>query len=188
MSNYPILLYTYSKRLILYAVGAPVAGTISDKAVIYYRKSRGGVWYPEDRLRATLIGTLVFVPLSVLGSGLLTAYVPGKLGLVLNLICLFFNGIGVSPVVLIWSTPVQALRYPFYILQVDFVLSPMAAYIVDLLHSRSAEAMAAGKYVLNPSLLLINSVLSSRLPLSPPLQWLSLDFDGIRHCLHPAND
>ncbi|PPQ91937.1 hypothetical protein CVT25_000980 [Psilocybe cyanescens] len=102
-------------------VGAPLAGTISDKVVIYYRKSRGGVWYPEDRLRATLIGALIFIPLSVLGSGLLTEYVPGRVGLVLNLICLFFNGLGV-----------------------DFVLSPSAAYVVDLMHSRSAEASAAG--------------------------------------------
>ncbi|KAH9483455.1 Itaconate transport protein [Psilocybe cubensis] len=102
-------------------IGAPLAGSISDKVVIYYRKSRGGEWYPEDRLRTTLIGGLIFVPLSVLMSGLLTTYVPGKLGLALNLVCLFINGLGV-----------------------DFVLSPSAAYIVDLMHSRSAEAMAAG--------------------------------------------
>ena len=63
--------------------------------VVYYRKQRGGEWYPEDRLRATLPGALIFVPLSVLSSGLLTEYVPGTLGLVLNLVCLFINGIGV---------------------------------------------------------------------------------------------
>lgn len=59
-----------------------------------YRAKRGGVWYPEDRLRGTLVGALL-CPLSVLGSGLLTQYVPGKVGLTLNLICLFFNGLGV---------------------------------------------------------------------------------------------
>jgi hypothetical protein len=29
----------------------------------------------------------------------------------------------------------------------DFVLSPMAAYLVDLMHSRSAEALAAHQSV-----------------------------------------
>ena len=76
-------------------VGAPLAGRLSDRIVVYYRKKRGGVWYPEDRLRATLPGALIVVPLSVLISGLLTEYVPGTLGLVLNLVCLFINGIGV---------------------------------------------------------------------------------------------
>jgi len=56
----------------------------------------------------------------VLISGLLTEYVPGTLGLVLNLVCLFANGLGV-----------------------DIVLSPSIAYLVDLMHSRSAEATAA---------------------------------------------
>ncbi|CAA7261029.1 unnamed protein product [Cyclocybe aegerita] len=101
-------------------IGAPLAGRLSDQVVIRYRKDRGGIWYPEDRLRATIVGALVFVPFSVLFSGLLTEYVPGKVGLALNLICLFINGVGV-----------------------DFVLSPSAAYFVDLMHSRSAEAMAA---------------------------------------------
>ncbi|KDR82160.1 hypothetical protein GALMADRAFT_135523 [Galerina marginata CBS 339.88] len=101
-------------------VGAPLAGRFSDKIVIYYRKKRGGEWYPEDRLRGTFIGALFLIPFSVAAVGLLTEYVPGKLGLSLNLICLFLNGLGV-----------------------DFVLSPSAAYCVDLMHSRSAEAMAA---------------------------------------------
>jgi len=78
------------------------------------------VWYPEDRLRAALPGALIFVPLSVLISGLLTEYVRGTLGLVLNFVCLFANGLGV-----------------------DIVLSPTVAYLVDLMHSRSAEATAA---------------------------------------------
>ncbi|KAG6829529.1 hypothetical protein H0H92_004266 [Tricholoma furcatifolium] len=52
--------------------------------------------------------------------GLLTEYVPGMIGLILNLVCLFVHGIGV-----------------------DIALSPSSAYAVDILHSRSAEAMAA---------------------------------------------
>ncbi|KAF9554261.1 MFS general substrate transporter [Agrocybe pediades] len=102
-------------------IGAPLAGRLSDTIVVKYRKERGGAWYPEDRLRATIPGALFLIPLSVLGSGLLTEYVPGKVGLALNLCCLFVNGVGV-----------------------DFVLSPASAYFVDLMHSRSAEAMAAG--------------------------------------------
>jgi hypothetical protein len=43
-------------------------------------------------------------------------------GLIANLVCLFFNGLGV-----------------------DFVLSPSAAYAVDILRDRSAESMAANK-------------------------------------------
>ena len=51
---------------------------------------------PEDRLRATYIGGLVFVPMSILLSGFITHFIPGTLGIVLNLMCLFMNGIGVS--------------------------------------------------------------------------------------------
>ena len=76
-------------------VGAPLSGRLSDRIILYYRKKRGSVWYPEDRLRAALPGALIFVPLSVLISGLLTEYVPGTLGLVLNFVCLFANGLGV---------------------------------------------------------------------------------------------
>jgi len=101
-------------------IGAPIAGRLSDWLVVYYREKRGGEWYAEDRLRATLPGALLLVPLSVLFCGLLTKYVPGTLGFVLNLFCLFLNGLGV-----------------------DFVLAPSAAYMVDSMHSRSAEAMAA---------------------------------------------
>ncbi|GLB35683.1 putative sugar (and other) transporter [Lyophyllum shimeji] len=101
-------------------IGAPVAGRISDKIIVKWRARRGGVWYPEDRLRAALGGALLLVPFSVLCSGLVTQFVPGKVGLVLSLICLFCNGVGV-----------------------DVVLSPSAAYAVDVFHDRSAEAMAS---------------------------------------------
>uniref|UniRef100_A0A0W0EYQ7 Major facilitator superfamily (MFS) profile domain-containing protein n=2 Tax=Moniliophthora roreri TaxID=221103 RepID=A0A0W0EYQ7_MONRR len=101
-------------------VGAPFAGWLSDKTVTRMRKQRGGIWYPEDRLRATLLGAAFFVPLSVLGVGLVTEFIPGPVGLSLNLICLFFNGFGV-----------------------DMVLSPSSAYVVDIMHSKSAESVAA---------------------------------------------
>ncbi|KAJ3511711.1 hypothetical protein NLJ89_g3941 [Agrocybe chaxingu] len=101
-------------------LGAPLAGRVSDQVITRYRKERGEIWNPEDRLRATIVGTLFFVPLSILFSGLLIEYVPGRVGLMLNLICLFVNGVGI-----------------------EFVLTPSASYVVDVMHSKSAEAMAA---------------------------------------------
>ncbi|TDL18887.1 MFS general substrate transporter [Rickenella mellea] len=101
-------------------VGAPLSGRFSDHIVIKWRKRRNGEWVPEDRLRAALFGAGVLVPLSVLLSGIFTHFIDGTPGIVLNLICMFVNGIGV-----------------------DYVLTPSAAYNTDVLHSRSAEVMAA---------------------------------------------
>jgi MFS family permease len=78
-------------------VGAPLAGRLSDVVLRKWQKKRKGVWSPEDRLRATWIGGLFMVPLSIGVSGLLTAYVGGPISLLLNLLCLFVNGMGVSP-------------------------------------------------------------------------------------------
>lgn len=80
-------------QYLLPLVGAPLSGWISDKIVIKYKKRRG-FWYPEDRLRACLFGA--FLPLTVLAPGLITKFVPGRLGLTLILVCFFVNGVGVS--------------------------------------------------------------------------------------------
>ncbi|KAG1749487.1 MFS general substrate transporter [Suillus lakei] len=101
-------------------IGAPVAGRLSDIVVRRWREKRKGVWFPEDRLRATWIGGLFMVPLSIGASGLITTYVGGPIGLALNLLCLFTNGMGV-----------------------DFVVNPIGSYNVDVVHSRSAEVIAA---------------------------------------------
>ncbi|THV06857.1 MFS general substrate transporter [Dendrothele bispora CBS 962.96] len=101
-------------------IGAPLAGYISDRIIVAYRAARGGVWYPEDRLRGTLIGAGLFVPVSMIGVGVGATWAGGIGGFILCLVSLFLNGIGV-----------------------DLALSPMAAYIVDILHSRGAESMAA---------------------------------------------
>jgi hypothetical protein len=77
-------------------VGALVSGRQSDTVVRRWREKRKGVWYPEDRLRATWIGGLIMAPLSVGASGLITTYVGGSVGLWLNILCLFLNGMGVS--------------------------------------------------------------------------------------------
>jgi MFS family permease len=120
-------------------IGAPLAGRISDQIIIKWKKRRNGIWVPEDRLRGTMIGAFLFVPVSVLASGLVTTYVDGTVGLVANLVCLFFNGIGV-----------------------DLVLSPTASYVVDILHDRSAEGMAANSAARN---LLLSSCIAAILPL-----------------------
>ncbi|KAG1808328.1 major facilitator superfamily domain-containing protein [Suillus variegatus] len=100
-------------------VGALIAGRLSDTVVRRWREKRGGAWCPEDRLRAAWIRGLI-VPLSVGASGLITTYIGGLIGLTLNILCLYANGVGV-----------------------DLVLNPVTAYNVDVMHSRSAEATAA---------------------------------------------
>ncbi|KAF5349687.1 hypothetical protein D9756_008816 [Leucocoprinus leucothites] len=99
------------------AIGAPLSGWISDIVIIRSKGKRGGLWYPEDRLRAALFG--VFLPVTVILSAVFTKYISGTMGLVLNLICLFFTGVAV-----------------------DMVLTPCGAFVVDILHSRSAESAA----------------------------------------------
>jgi uncharacterized membrane protein len=100
-------------------IASPIAGRLSDAMVEKWKARRKGTWVPEDRLRAVLVGGLL-VPLSVCLSGLITTYIAGTSGLVLNLLCFFMNGIGV-----------------------DFVLTPIGSYNVDVLQSRSAEVIAA---------------------------------------------
>jgi hypothetical protein len=105
----------------MHKVGAPISGRLSDRIVVYWRARRNGVWVPEDRLRVALLGAGVLVPLSVVVFGLSTTYIANRpLGLTIDMLALFANGIGV-----------------------DFVLTPLSAYSVDILHDRSAEVMAA---------------------------------------------
>ncbi|KIJ12566.1 Drug:H+ antiporter-1 family protein [Paxillus involutus ATCC 200175] len=101
-------------------IGAPISGYLSDMVVRRWKDKRNGVWIPEDRLRATYVGGLILVPLSVVAAGLTTTYIDGPVGLAINLVCLFTNGLGV-----------------------DLVMVPIGAYNVDIMHSRSAEVMAA---------------------------------------------
>jgi hypothetical protein len=79
-----------------FLVGAPIAGFISDRTVIWWRNKRKGVWYPEDRLRASLIPLALIVPLPVIAFGFINKFIDGSLGLGLSLLCFFINGIGVS--------------------------------------------------------------------------------------------
>jgi len=101
-------------------LGAAIVGPISDYTVIKWRRKRKGVWYPEDRLRAAWIPFAIIVPLPVLAFGLVNKFIDGNLGLTLSLICLFFNGAGV-----------------------DMIFGTYVAYLVDVMHSRSSEILAA---------------------------------------------
>ena len=126
-------------------MGATIIGRISDYTVIEWRKKRKGVWYPEDRLRASLLPFATIVPLSVLGFGLANRFVDGTLGLVLSLVCLFFNGVGVSG-----TDPYQIFRGLInnFTFKSEMSFGPVAAYLVDVLHSRSAESLAANRFIL----------------------------------------
>ncbi|KAI9570823.1 major facilitator superfamily domain-containing protein [Boletus coccyginus] len=101
-------------------VGAPIGGRMSDAALRRAKEERKGVWVPEDRLRGVWFGGLVLIPISVALSGFTTAYVDGMVGLVINLVCLFANGVGV-----------------------DMAVTPIGTYTVDIMPSRSAEVMGA---------------------------------------------
>ncbi|KAI0344938.1 MFS general substrate transporter [Trametopsis cervina] len=101
-------------------LGAPISGMISDRTVIRLREKRGGVYVPEDRLWAGLLGSGVFLPCALIGAALVMHFVEGTLGLVLIGFCLLSAGLGVV-----------------------FTMNPLTAYAVDILHDRSAEVMGA---------------------------------------------
>jgi len=97
--------------------GAYLSGKISDRAITH----RSGVWCPEDRLRTAFPATLAGMPFVVLAFGLVAEYLPmSHIGLSLCLVCLFVDGV-----------------------VTEFVLCPSIAYLVDLMHDRSADAIAA---------------------------------------------
>ncbi|KAF8521429.1 major facilitator superfamily domain-containing protein [Hysterangium stoloniferum] len=99
--------------------GALIAGRLADIFIIRGRRRRQGKWFPEDRLLAAVPGLVFLLPCSLIAFALLVAFVPGKIGLTLSLICLFFTGMGV-----------------------DMVLGPCSTYLVDVFHSQGAEVVA----------------------------------------------
>jgi len=100
-------------------VGALLAGWLSDYYIIQGERSRGGIWLPEDRLKAVLPGMAIFCPLSVLGYGFTTQLVRGNVGILLNCFWLFLNGVGVAN-----------------------VIGPCNVYGVDIFMTRNAEVSA----------------------------------------------
>ncbi|SJL05157.1 uncharacterized protein ARMOST_08530 [Armillaria ostoyae] len=139
-----LLLMTFVSAAVLiayYALFVPIAYTIGAKYNITNEFIIGACFLPggignitftlwSERHWQDVFPTASSLPLplsvpssssrSLSSSGLITQYIDGKLGLVLNLICFFVNGVGVNT-----------------------VLTPLSAYMVDIMHSRSAEVMAA---------------------------------------------
>ena len=72
---------------------------MSDRILVKWRERRGGVWVPEDRLRATLLGAGLLVPGSLILFALVMMYVEGIPGIALILVLLFLNGLGVRATV-----------------------------------------------------------------------------------------
>jgi hypothetical protein len=77
-------------------VGSQIGGHLADHTVKQWLKKRSDAFVPEDRLRATLYGAALIMPLSVLGFGLVTQFWAGAGGLVVVLVLWFTFGVGVS--------------------------------------------------------------------------------------------
>ena len=129
-------------------VGSIIVGRFSDYIVIKCRRERKGIWYPEDRLRAAVIPFAVLVPLSVVSYGLVNRFVDGNVGLVISLVCLFFNGGGVSGTSVAHQILQTTQINDFLHFKVDMTYATCVAYLVDVMQSRSSEVLAAIKFVL----------------------------------------
>ncbi|KAF8521615.1 major facilitator superfamily domain-containing protein [Hysterangium stoloniferum] len=99
--------------------GAIISGRLADMAVVRGRHRHQDKWNPEDRLLAAIPGALFVTPCALITFGFTVVFIPGKLGLTISLVCLFFHGMGV-----------------------DMILAPSSTYLVDILHTQSAEVMA----------------------------------------------
>ena len=125
-------------------MGALITGWLSDYYIIRGKRSRNGIWVPEDRLRAVLPGIALFTALSVLGYGLTTEYVQGHWGILLNLFWVFLNGIGVCLIFFISeSTKLNNLT------QGEGTIGPSNVYAVDIFFTQNAEVSAVARYCLS---------------------------------------
>ncbi|GAA6050843.1 hypothetical protein JCM3770_005734 [Rhodotorula araucariae] len=101
------------------AVASRYTGLYADWTLRRWLTRRGGHYYPEDRLRASLIGGAVVLPCSVLALGWVLDKGSGKAGLAGAVVLLVINGIGLM-----------------------CVLTPANTYVTDLLGPRSPEGIA----------------------------------------------
>ncbi|KAF8499336.1 MFS general substrate transporter [Hysterangium stoloniferum] len=99
--------------------GPLIAGRLADIAIIRGRARRQGKWFPEDRLLAAIPSLLFFMPCALITLALSIAFIPGKVGLTISLICIFFNAMGLHS-----------------------VTGPCSTYLVDLFPSQGAEFLA----------------------------------------------
>ncbi|KAM0750703.1 MFS general substrate transporter [Meredithblackwellia eburnea MCA 4105] len=105
-------------------IAASFTGRYADYVLKTWLKKRNGVYVPEDRLKATLIGGGFILPVSVLVLGWTMEYVGGTGGIVAAVILLVVDGIGLM-----------------------IVLTPANTYCVDVMQDRSAEVVAVNNMV-----------------------------------------
>ena len=96
-----------------------LTGVHADWELRRWKAKRGGIWVPEDRLRATLISGGTALPLSVVFLGWVMDKWDGKVGLAMTVFGLFWNGVALM-----------------------FVLTAANTYLVDVMQARSAETIA----------------------------------------------
>lgn len=76
------------------AVAAQFTGRYADWTLRRWLRIRGGVYVPEDRLRAALWGGGTLLPLSVVALGWVLDRASGKGGLAASVVLLFLDGMG----------------------------------------------------------------------------------------------
>ncbi|EPQ54301.1 hypothetical protein GLOTRDRAFT_44234 [Gloeophyllum trabeum ATCC 11539] len=81
--------------LLRHPVGSPLAGYMSDRIIVKWQVKWNGIWLPEDSLRAAIPRLHVLAPLSIVCSSFIMEYMPRLSRIILNLFCLFVNGVGV---------------------------------------------------------------------------------------------
>ncbi|SCZ90003.1 BZ3500_MvSof-1268-A1-R1_Chr1-3g01717 [Microbotryum saponariae] len=98
-------------------------GRMADHTLKVWLKKRKGVYVPEDRLRATLLGGGLVLPCAVLALGWVIDLGSGKVGLAFTVILLFVNGVGLM-----------------------MILTAANTYCVDVLQHRSSEVIAVNNF------------------------------------------
>ncbi|POY75477.1 putative Fructokinase [Rhodotorula taiwanensis] len=119
ITNAAILGCFYLAQGVGNAVASRYTGRYADWMLKRWLRRRKGVYVPEDRLYASLIGGGCILPLSVLALGWVLEKGSGKVGLAWVAILLFVDGIGLM-----------------------CVLTPCNTYCVDVLSTRSSEVIA----------------------------------------------
>ncbi|BGP43508.1 hypothetical protein JCM10449v2_007543 [Rhodotorula kratochvilovae] len=119
ITNAAILGCFYLAQGVGNALASRYTGIYADWTLRRWLKHRGGHYYPEDRLRASLVGGAVVLPCSVLALGWVLDKGSGKAGMACAVVLLVINGIGLM-----------------------CVLTPSNTYVTDLLGPRSPEGIA----------------------------------------------
>ncbi|GEM11038.1 MFS transporter [Rhodotorula toruloides] len=119
ITNAAILGCFYLAQGVGNATASRYTGRYADWTLKRWLKRRGGVYVPEDRLYAALLGGGFILPCSVLALGWVLDKGTGKVGLAFAVVLLFIDGIGLM-----------------------CVLTPSNTYCVDVMPLRSSEVIA----------------------------------------------